>query len=329
MSRLLEVSDLAVAFGDVRAVRGVSFTVEAGESLAIVGESGSGKSLSSLAVLGLLPPQARVVAGDIRWDGHDLLACGDEELRQLRGEELAIIFQDPLSALNPSLTVGYQIGEMFRRRRGLSREEARNRAVEAMAEVGIPDAAARAGNYPHEFSGGMRQRVMIAMALALEPRLLIADEPTTALDVTVQAQILRLLRQRQEAGLAVIIISHDLGVVARTAQSVVVMYAGRAVESGTVADLYSAPAHPYTRGLMAASPSARDADRTIRPIDGYPPDITSPPSGCAFHPRCPFAQGRCRTDEPELRTIAPGRKSACHFAEEVLSRGESLGAARA
>lgn len=329
MSRLLEVSDLAVAFGDVRAVRGVSFTVEAGESLAIVGESGSGKSLSSLAVLGLLPPQAQVAAGDIRWDGRDLLACGDEELRQLRGEELAIIFQDPLSALNPSLTVGYQIGEMFRRRRGLSREEARNRAVEAMAEVGIPDAAARAGNYPHEFSGGMRQRVMIAMALALEPRLLIADEPTTALDVTVQAQILRLLRQRQEAGLAMIIISHDLGVVARTAQSIVVMYAGRAVESGTVADLYSAPAHPYTRGLMAASPSARDAGRTVRPIDGYPPDITSPPSGCAFHPRCPFAQERCRTDEPELRTVAPGRKSACHFAEEVLSRGESLGAARA
>ncbi|EIE98362.1 ABC transporter ATP-binding protein [Saccharomonospora glauca] len=324
MSTLLEVSDLAVAFGDVKAVRGVSFTVEAGSSLAIVGESGSGKSLSSLAVLGLLPPQARVVSGSIRFDGRDLLSCTDEELRQLRGEELAIIFQDPLSALNPSLTVGYQIGEIFRRRRGLGRSEARQRAIEAMTEVGIPDAAARAGNYPHEFSGGMRQRVMIAMAMALQPRLLIADEPTTALDVTVQAQILRLLRQRREAGLALIMISHDLGVVARTAQSVVVMYAGRAVETGTVADLFSAPAHPYTRGLMAASPSARDPRRAIRPIDGYPPDITSPPSGCAFHPRCPFARERCRTEEPELRPVSPGRTSACHFAEEVVTHDEPL-----
>ncbi|WP_433409664.1 ABC transporter ATP-binding protein [Saccharomonospora azurea] len=324
MNKLLEVSDLAVAFGDVSAVRGVSFAVEAGESLAIVGESGSGKSLSSLAVLGLLPSQARVTAGSIRFDGRDLLSRTDDELRRLRGEELAIIFQDPLSALNPSLTVGYQIGEVFRRRRGLGRAEARQKAIEAMTEVGIPDAAARAGNYPHEFSGGMRQRVMIAMAMALQPRLLIADEPTTALDVTVQAQILRLLRQRQEAGLALIIISHDLGVVARTAQSVVVMYAGRAVESGTVADLFSAPAHPYTRGLMAASPSARDAERTVRPIDGYPPDITSPPSGCAFHPRCPFAQERCRTEEPALRTVSPGRTSACHFAEEVVTHDESL-----
>jgi oligopeptide/dipeptide ABC transporter ATP-binding protein len=218
---------------------------------------------------------------------------------------------------------------MFRRRRGARREEARRRAIEAMTEVGIPDAARRAENYPHEFSGGMRQRVMIAMALALEPRLLIADEPTTALDVTVQAQILRLLRKRQEAGLSMIIISHDLGVVARTAQRVVVMYAGKAVESGTVAELHSNPSHPYTKGLLAASPSARDTGRQIQPIDGYPPDITAMPSGCAFHPRCPFARERCRTDEPELRIVAPGRTSACHFAEEVLTHGEAVGNTRA
>ncbi|ACU96367.1 ABC transporter ATP-binding protein [Saccharomonospora viridis] len=329
MSKLLEVSDLSVAFGQTHAVRGVSFSLEQGQTLAIVGESGSGKSLSSLAILGLLPPQARVVSGSIRWDGRELLSLGDDELRKLRGEELAIIFQDPLSALNPSLTVGYQIAEMFRRRRGARREEARRRAIEAMTEVGIPDAARRAENYPHEFSGGMRQRVMIAMALALEPRLLIADEPTTALDVTVQAQILRLLRKRQEAGLSMIIISHDLGVVARTAQRVVVMYAGKAVESGTVAELYSNPSHPYTKGLLAASPSARDTGRQIQPIDGYPPDITAMPSGCAFHPRCPFARERCRTDEPELRIVAPGRTSACHFAEEVLTHGEAVGNTRA
>ncbi|TKG65789.1 ABC transporter ATP-binding protein [Prauserella endophytica] len=324
MSALLEVTDLVVAFGDVRAVRGVSFSLSEGETLAIVGESGSGKSLSSLAVLGLLPAQARVESGEIRWAGEDVSAMSERELRALRGEQLSMIFQDPLSALNPSLTVGYQIAEMFRRRRGLRRDEARRRAVEAMTEVGIPDAARRVGAYPHEFSGGMRQRVMIAMALALEPRLLIADEPTTALDVTVQAQILRLLRHRQREGLAMVIISHDLGVVARTARSVVVMYAGQAVESGTVADVYIAPAHPYTLGLLDASPSARDSNREIRPIDGYPPDITALPTGCAFHPRCPFARERCRTEEPDLREFAPGRSSACHYAEEVLARGAAV-----
>ncbi|PXY22127.1 ABC transporter ATP-binding protein [Prauserella muralis] len=329
MSALLEVSGLVVAFGDVRAVRGVSFTVGEGETLAIVGESGSGKSLSSLAVLGLLPAQARVEAGEIRWDGTDLRAADADRVRRLRGEELAMIFQDPLSALNPSLTVGYQVAEMFRRRRGLGRADAGRRAVEAMTEVGIPDAARRAGAYPHEFSGGMRQRVMIAMALALEPRLLVADEPTTALDVTVQAQILRLLRQRQRAGLAMVIISHDLGVVARAARSVVVMYAGQAVEAGAVADVYPAPAHPYTLGLLAASPSARDGDRRVRPIEGYPPDIAALPGGCAFHPRCPFARQRCRTEEPPLREVAPGRSSACHYAEEVVSRGATVGHAGA
>lgn len=324
MDALLEVSDLVVNFGDVPTVRGMSFTVDKGQTLAIVGESGSGKSLSSLAVLGLLPSRARVTSGSVRWNGTDLLALSDAELRALRGEELAMIFQDPLSALNPSLTVGYQIAEMFRRRRGASRKAALERAAEAMTEVGIPDAASRLGAYPHEFSGGMRQRVMIAMALALEPRLLIADEPTTALDVTVQAQILRLLRRRGEQGLAMIIISHDLGVVARSARNVVVMYAGRAVESGPVADVYSTPAHPYTLGLMNASPSARDGHRTVTPIDGNPPDIAALPGGCAFHPRCPFARQRCRTEEPRPRRIAPDRTSACHFAEEVTSHGAAF-----
>jgi oligopeptide/dipeptide ABC transporter ATP-binding protein len=320
MTALLEVTDLSVAFGDVRAVRGVSLTVEKGQTLAVVGESGSGKSLTSLAIMGLLPAQAMTIEGSVLWDGVDLFDLEPDELRRLRGEELAMIFQDPLSALNPSLTVGYQIAEMFRRRRGMSRAAAGERTVAAMAEVGIPDAAARARAYPHEFSGGMRQRVMIAMALALEPRLLIADEPTTALDVTVQAQILRLLRERQRQGLAMIIISHDLGVVARTAQSVVVMYAGQTVESGTIAEVYTAPAHPYTLGLMAASPSARDGAREIRPIDGNPPDLTALPSGCAFHPRCPFARDRCRTEAPPLRSLPSGRASACHYAEEVLTR---------
>jgi oligopeptide transport system ATP-binding protein len=318
MTTLLEVHDLAVAFGDVRAVRGVSLTVEKGQTLAVVGESGSGKSLTSLAIMGLLPAQAMAVEGEVSFDGVDLFDLSPDELRQLRGEELAMIFQDPLSALNPALTVGYQIAEMFRRRRGMSRADAHERTVAAMTEVGIPDAAHRARSYPHEFSGGMRQRVMIAMALALEPRLLIADEPTTALDVTVQAQILRLLRERQRNGLAMIIISHDLGVVARTAQSVVVMYAGRAVESGTIAEVYASPAHPYTQGLMAASPSARDGGREVRPIDGNPPDLTALPGGCAFHPRCPLAREVCRTESPPLRTLPSGRASACHFAEEVL-----------
>jgi oligopeptide transport system ATP-binding protein len=319
MTALLEVSDLTVAFGPVAAVRGVSLTVEKGQTLAIVGESGSGKSLTSLAIMGLLPPQAMAIEGEVTFDGVDLFDLSPDELRKLRGEELAMIFQDPLSALNPSLTVGYQIAEVFRRRRGMSRAEANKRAATAMAEVGIPDAARRAGSYPHEFSGGMRQRVMIAMALALAPRLLIADEPTTALDVTVQAQILRLLRERQRDGLAMIIISHDLGVVARTAQSVVVMYAGQAVESGAITEVYPAPAHPYTLGLMAASPSARDGGREVRPIDGNPPDLTALPGGCAFHPRCPFARERCRTETPEPHVFPSGRASACHFAEEVLA----------
>ncbi|TCP47231.1 oligopeptide transport system ATP-binding protein [Tamaricihabitans halophyticus] len=320
---LLTVSGLNVAIegaaGTVQPVRDVSFTLAQGDSLAIVGESGSGKSMTSLAVLGLLPEQATVRAEDLRFDGAELTGLADPDWQQLRGEQLAMIFQDPLSALNPALTVGYQIAEMFRRHRGWGRSRARQAAVELMAQVGIPDPAARLRDYPHQFSGGMRQRVMIAMALALEPRLLIADEPTTALDVTVQAQILRLLRQRQRDGLALVVISHDLGVVARSARRVVVMYAGTLVESGLVAEVYPAPAHPYTAGLLAASPRARGTAGSVRPIDGQPPDISALPAGCAFHPRCPIARERCTVERPKLRVVAPGRESACHFAEEVLT----------
>lgn len=324
---LLEVDRLAIAFdttnASVRPVRDMSLVIEPEQTLAVVGESGSGKSLTSLAVMGLLPEQARIASGSLRFEGRDLTELDEEEWNRLRGEQVAMVFQDPLSALNPSLSIGYQIAEMFRRHRGQSREQARERTIALMEEVGIPEPAHRFSAYPHQFSGGMRQRVVIAMALALEPKLLIADEPTTALDVTVQAQILRLLRRRRQEGQAMLIISHDLGVVARTAQSVVVMYAGQAVETGSIPEVYRAPAHPYTSGLMAATPSTGQG-KQIRPIEGQPPDPADLPSGCVFHPRCPFARERCRKEEPLLRQVAPGRTSACHFAEEVLSRGTAI-----
>ncbi|GAA3660606.1 ABC transporter ATP-binding protein [Nonomuraea antimicrobica] len=319
MSPLLEVEDLAVEFGGTRVVRGVSFQVEEGETVAVVGESGSGKSVTAQSLLGLVPHGARLAGGHIRIEGQEVTGLAEEQWRKLRGERISMIFQDPLSALNPSLTVGYQIGEMFRRHRGLGRKEARGRSAELMALVGIPDAARRLDEYPHRFSGGMRQRVMIAMALALDPRLLIADEPTTALDVTVQAQILRLLRERQRAErLGMILISHDLGVVARAADRIAVMYAGRIVETGTVPEVYERPAHPYTRGLMRAVPSLRD-DRPLEMIGGGPPDLSKPLTGCSFAARCPFARDVCRENDPEPRPLGPGRTSACHFAEEVIA----------
>ncbi|GGP04125.1 ABC transporter ATP-binding protein [Nonomuraea glycinis] len=321
---LLQVDDLAVEFdtpkGPLRAVRGVSFQVGEGETLAIVGESGSGKSVTAHTLMGLVPLRARIVSGRVTIEGRDVTGLSDKEWRELRGERIAMIFQDPLSALNPSLTVGYQIAEMFRRHRRLGRKESRRLAVGLMEQVGIPDAERRLDDHPHRFSGGMRQRVMIAIALALDPRLLIADEPTTALDVTVQAQILRLLRQRQRADrLGMIIISHDLGVVARAADRVAVMYAGRIVETGTVAEVYERPAHPYTLGLMRAVPTPRDGGAPLEAIDGQPPDLLAPPDGCAFHPRCPFARDKCREVDPEQHELGPRRASACHFAEEVMT----------
>ncbi|MDR8412398.1 ABC transporter ATP-binding protein [Nonomuraea sp. 3-1Str] len=325
---LLEVEDLAVEFdtprGPLRAVRGVSFQVGECETLAIVGESGSGKSVTAHTLMGLTPLLARVAGGRVTIEGRDVVGLPDRAWQKLRGERIAMIFQDPLSALNPSLTVGYQIAEMFRRHRGTGRAEARRRAAELMAQVGIPDAERRLNDHPHRFSGGMRQRVMIAMALALDPILLIADEPTTALDVTVQAQILRLLRRRQQADrLGMILISHDLGVVARAADRVAVMYAGRIVETGTVAEVYQRPAHPYTIGLMRAVPTVRDGDAPLEAIEGHPPDLAAPPTGCAFHPRCPFARDVCREEDPQPRDLGPRRASACHFAEEMIAHART------
>ncbi|ARZ66221.1 ABC transporter ATP-binding protein [Streptomyces sp. HU2014] len=320
---LLSVTDLTVTFptrhGDVRAVDSLSFEVRRGQTLGIVGESGSGKSVTSLAVMGL-HTGARVT-GSIALDGRELTGLPERELRRLRGRRMAMIFQDPLSSLHPYYTVGEQIAEHHRVHFGSRRAAARERAVEMLAEVGIPEPARRAGEYPHQFSGGMRQRVMIAMALACEPDLLIADEPTTALDVTVQAQILELIARLQEQrGLAVVMITHDLGVVARVARDVLVMYGGRAAEQAPVDTLFTDPGHPYTRGLLDSLPRLDDPDDApLRAIPGSPPSLLDPAPGCAFAPRCPRAAAatpaeheRCAGTRPELRP-AKGHLVSCHL----------------
>ena len=329
---LLEVRDLHVEFRSrtgppVHAVNGLSYAVDRGETLAILGESGSGKSVSAQAVLGLLEsPPARITGGEVRYRGLDLLGRRDRWLRRIRGRHVAMIFQDALTALNPVIPVADQIAEMYRVHERTSRSRARARAIELMERVRIPAAARRAGDYPHQFSGGMRQRVMIAMALALRPDVLIADEPTTALDVTVQAQIMRLLAETQrELDTALVLITHDLGVVADVADHIVVMYAGSVMERAPVTDLYTRPAHPYTAGLLAAVPRVdKAAAGRLTPISGVPPNLAAIPSGCPFHPRCPRARDRCATETPELREVGPGRASACHYAEEVLT-GEERG----
>ncbi|MFB1041603.1 ABC transporter ATP-binding protein [Streptomyces chrestomyceticus] len=324
---LLDVRDLKVEFrtrdGVAHAVNGVSYRVGAGETLAVLGESGSGKSVTAQAVLGILDtPPGHVRGGEIFFHGRDLLRMGDEERRGIRGTQLAMIFQDALSALNPVLSVGAQLGEMFEVHRGMSRKEARMRAAELMDRVRIPAARSRVGDYPHQFSGGMRQRIMIAMALALGPDLIIADEPTTALDVTVQAQVMDLLAELQrEYAMGLVLITHDLGVVADVADRIAVMYAGRIVETAPVRDLYRAPAHPYTRGLLDSIPRLDRKGRELYAIKGLPPSLTAVPPGCPFHPRCPKARDVCRTDRPPLYDVAPGRASACHFWEEIVSEG--------
>ncbi|WP_219636147.1 ABC transporter ATP-binding protein [Streptomyces sp. AJS327] len=301
-------------------VRGVSLRLTRGRVLALVGESGSGKSLTSLAFMGLLPPGLRATTSAAAIGDTDTRDLTPARWRQLRGPRVAMVFQDPSSALNPAFTIGWQIAEPLRRHLGLRGRAARARAVALMEQVGIPDAERRYGAYPHEFSGGMRQRVVIAMALALDPDVLLADEPTTALDVTVQAQILRLLAARQrEAGLAMLLVSHDLGVVAKVAQDVAVMYAGRVVEQGPLATVYERPAHPYTRGLMEAVPEAAGPGGRLRSIPGQPPDPRRMPGGCAFHPRCPLATDRCAGEDPAVRELPDGREVACHHAESVLS----------
>jgi len=322
MAPLLEVRDLKVAFdtddGVVRAVDGISYTVEAGHSLGIVGESGSGKSVSSLSILGLTRGGGTKFSGEVIFEGRDLLAMSDEELRKVRGEEIAMIFQDPLSSLHPFYRVGDQLIEAVRAHHDVSKQAAKDQAVEMLTLVGIPDPRGRVDAYPHEFSGGMRQRAMIAMGLINSPKLLIADEPTTALDVTVQAQILELIERLQsETGTAVILITHDLGVVAEVTHDIAVMYAGRIVERAPTAELFAAPQHPYTWGLLRSIPrldSPRDEE--LVPIEGRPPSLINRPSGCAFHPRCPYVREAHKRIDPPLEPVEgkPGHDVACLLA---------------
>jgi oligopeptide/dipeptide ABC transporter ATP-binding protein len=324
--RLLDVEDLHVEFrtrdGVAKVINGVNYHVDAGETLAVLGESGSGKSVTAQAIMGILDtPPGFVTGGRIRFHGDDMLKMDAEERRKIRGKGIAMVFQDALSALNPVFTIGFQIGEQFRVREGLSRRDAKQRSIEMLDQVKIPHARQRINDYPHQFSGGMRQRVMIAMSLALDPEVLIADEPTTALDVTVQAQIMDLLADLQrERHMGMILITHDLGVVADVADRIVVMYAGRIVEEANVYDLYGGPAHPYTVGLLESIPRIDEKGQQLRTIKGLPPNLLRIPSGCAFHPRCPRAQQICSDERPLLREVAPNRRSACHFAEEVLAR---------
>ncbi|MYR58035.1 ATP-binding cassette domain-containing protein [Streptomyces sp. SID625] len=321
---LLAVRDLHVEFrtrdGIAHAVNGVSYEVDAGRTLAVLGESGSGKSVTAQAIMGILDmPPGRITGGEILFQGRDLLKLPEEQRRAVRGARIAMIFQDALSSLNPVLTVGDQLAEMFTVHRGLPRGKARAKAVELMDRVRIPAAAQRVRDYPHQFSGGMRQRIMIAMALALEPDLIIADEPTTALDVTVQAQVMDLLAElRREFDMGLILITHDLGVVADVADEIAVMYAGRIVERAPVHELYKRPAHPYTRGLLESIPRLDQKGRELYAIKGLPPNLTRIPAGCAFHPRCPMARDVCRTDVPPLHEVDARRGSACHFWRECL-----------
>jgi oligopeptide transport system ATP-binding protein len=324
---LLEVEDLRVEFrtrdGVASVLNGVSYRVAAGETLAVLGESGSGKSVTAQAVMGILDtPPALVTGGAVRFHGEDLLTATPARRRELRGSGLAMIFQDALSALNPVFTVGFQIEEQFRVRLGASRRDARQRAIELLDLVRIPGAKQRVREYPHQFSGGMRQRAMIAMSLALDPELLIADEPTTALDVTVQAQIMDLLAEIQaERNMGLILITHDLGVVAEVADRIAVMYAGRIVEHAGAHELFRSPGHPYTAALMESLPRLDQKGSALNTIRGLPPSLLAVPAGCAFHPRCPRAREVCRTEVPAQVGLGFGRVSACHFAEEVVSGG--------
>ena len=321
---LLEVDDLKMYFhtqdGVVKAVNGVSYTLDRGETLGVVGESGSGKSVTSLAIMGLIDmPPGRIEGGDIRYHGESLLKMSDEQMGHIRGNGIAMIFQDPMTSLNPVYTIGRQLGEGLRLHRGYSRKRALERSIELLRMVGIPNPEQRVKDYPHEFSGGMRQRVMIAMALACDPDILIADEPTTALDVTIQAQIIELMQEMQEkSGNAIIMITHDLGVVADVADKIMVMYAGQPVEFGSAEEIFYGSLHPYTWGLTRSIPDpAIDEKRPLTPIKGNPPSLVHTPLGCSFSPRCPYASDLCRSQEPTLYVSETGHYSRCHYSHEA------------
>ena len=320
MSALLEVNDLSTRFftpaGVVNAVTDVSFDLREGESLALVGESGCGKSITALSIMRLIPsPPGRIVSGSVRFMGQDLLAQDEEAMRRIRGNQIGMVFQEPMTSLNPVLTIGRQLTESVQTHLGWDSAAANARAVELLSLVGIPDAKRRLSSYPHEFSGGMRQRVMLAMALGCNPKLLIADEPTTALDVTIQAQILELIRRAQrDLGVAVILITHNLGVVARYVDRINVMYAGRIVERGGLAEIFSDPKHPYTEGLLASVPRLdKPKGARLVPIEGMPPDLSGLPPGCAFHDRCAYVRDRCLADVPPLLPVGGDseREAAC------------------
>jgi oligopeptide/dipeptide ABC transporter ATP-binding protein len=314
---LLEVRGLRTVFdgerGEVRAVDGVDFELERGRTLGIVGESGCGKSVTALSIMGLVPrPAGRIAGGEVRFEGEDLLKVPPQRLRDLRGDKLAMIFQEPMTSLNPAFTVGEQIAEAILRHRKVSPTEARAQAIEMLRRVRIPSPERRARDYPHQLSGGMRQRVMIAMALACNPQLLIADEPTTALDVTIQAQILELMRTlRAELGTAIILITHDLGVIAELADEVLVMYAGQGIERCSAKRLFAEPQHPYTIGLLGSIPRLDLEQERLSAIEGFVPDAAAHPAGCRFHPRCPFKVERCVRQLPPLLEVRPGHHAAC------------------
>jgi peptide/nickel transport system ATP-binding protein len=326
---LLEVRDLAVTFtgpdGVARAVDGIDLLVGDGETVGLVGESGCGKSVTALAILRLVEPPGHIAHGSsIRLEGRDLLALGAKEIRAVRGNQVALVFQEPLSALNPVLRIGAQIAEAIRAHEPVSRSTARWRAVEMLQAVGIPDAARRAAAYPHQLSGGMRQRALLAMALACRPELLLADEPTTALDVTIQAEILELLDQlQQKLGMAVLLITHNLGIVAERTHRVYVMYAAQIVEEAATPHLFAAPVHPYTEGLLAAVPSLQARKDRLQAIPGQVPPASAWPPGCRFHPRCPYAWEKCQADLPPLLEAAPGHRARCWLVSEPERRERS------
>ena len=325
---MLEVTDLHVQIasrrGLVRAVDGVSFEVVKGDALGIVGESGSGKSMTLRAILGVLPPEARITSGQVKLDGQDLVPLRQSDLNRIRGPRMSMIFQEPMSALNPVMRVGPQIAEGPLVHLGIGRAKAAERALDLMRRVGIPDPERRYRAYPHEFSGGMRQRVMIAIALACEPEIILCDEQTTALDVTIQDQILRLLaRLCRETGVSLVFVTHDLPVVAQVCQQVAVMYGGQLVESGPVREVLHDPRHPYTLGLVRSAPDFDNVRESLIPIPGSPPSLISPPDGCRFHPRCKFAEEDCQVIEPPLKLLAGGRATACLHYERCIEALEA------